>query len=77
MERISSSKYLKNLYSLRNSCMFHFWDLSEFLKKDLSVFILKLDREIAEEKRRIEEYREREEKRQLSIYDLKNWSEKR
>lgn len=76
MERVSSKKYLNNLYALRGCCLLYFWDLNEFLKKDLSVFILKIDREIAEEKKRIEEYKMREAKRQVSIYDYKNWSEK-
>lgn len=65
----SSREYLRSLQTFRSYCKKYIWDLPEWLRKDLSLFCLKLDKEILDEKVRIRNYIEKENKNQMNIFD--------
>ncbi len=66
----TSKEYLRDLNIFRSYCKKYIWELPEWLRSDLSLFCLKLDKEIMEEKIRIAKYKEKQERKQVSIYDL-------
>ncbi len=70
IQRQTSKEYIKSLNSLKFYCRKYIWDLPEFLRKDLSMFIMSLDKEIVDEKIRVQKYNEKMERMQMTIYDF-------
>lgn len=64
-----NKEYLKKLYYLKNYLNYHAFDYSEWLRRDINILLLSIEKEILDTKNIINKYVEKKNEEQLRIFD--------
>ena len=65
-----NKEYLKILYILKSYLSRNIYDYSEWLRRDINILLLAVEKEILDTKHVIKKYKEKKSERQLTIFDI-------
>lgn len=65
-----NKEYLKKLYILKSYLSRNIYDYSEWLRRDINILLLAVEKEILDTKHVIKKYNEKKSERQLTIFDI-------
>lgn len=65
-----NKEYLKKLYILKSYLSRNIYDYSEWLRRDINILLLAVEKEILDTKHVIKKYKEKKSERQLTIFDI-------
>lgn len=65
-----NKEYLKKLYILKSYLSRNIYDYSEWLRRDINILLLAVEKEILDTKHVIRKYKEKKSERQLTIFDI-------
>lgn len=68
-----NKEYLKKLYILKSYLSRNIYDYSEWLRRDINILLLAVEKEILDTKHVIKKYKEKKSERQLTIFDIWQW----
>lgn len=62
--------YLKKLYILKSYLNHNIYDYSEWLRRDINILLLAVEKEIIDTKNIIKTYKEKQAERQITIFEF-------
>ena len=65
-----NKEYLKKLYILKSYLSHNIYDYSEWLRRDINILLLAVEKEILDTKHVIKKYKEKKSESQLTIFDI-------
>lgn len=65
-----NKEYLKKLYILKSYLSRNIYDYSEWLRRDINILLLAVEKEILDTKHVIKKYKEKKSERQLTFFDI-------